>query len=303
MNTDISAAIDLGTNSARLLIATGGSAGGMEILVLKRVITRLGGGFSRERGISPAARDRTLSALRDFAREMRKSGVSHTRAVATSAVRDAVNGMEFVERVYAETGIRLEIIDGREEALLTLKGVVSGLGISGDSLVFDIGGGSTEYTFARGKTPLFTRSLPLGVVRLTEGKGSIEAMDEKVRRELNTLMAEVEKSGFGSFPARATLIGTAGTATTLAAMDLKLAHFDRRQVHGHVLGLSKVRELFETVRSLTAEERLQIPGIEKGREDLVVAGFLITLRTMESFGFDRFTVSDAGLLEGLLTAC
>lgn len=303
MNTDISAAIDLGTNSARLLIATGGSAGGMEILVLKRVITRLGGGFSRERGISPAARDRTLSALRDFAREMRKSGVSHTRAVATSAVRDAVNGMEFVERVYAETGIRLEIIDGREEALLTLKGVVSGLGISGDSLVFDIGGGSTEYTFARGKTPLFTRSLPLGVVRLTEGKGSIEAMDEKVRRELNTLMAEVEKSGFGSFPAGATLIGTAGTATTLAAMDLKLAHFDRRQVHGHVLGLSKVRELFETVRSLTAEERLQIPGIEKGREDLVVAGFLITLRTMESFGFDRFTVSDAGLLEGLLTAC
>lgn len=303
MNTGISAAIDLGTNSARLLISTGGSAGGMEILVLKRVITRLGGGFSRERGISPAARDRTLSALRDFAREIRKSGVSHTRAVATSAVRDAVNGMEFVERVYAETGIRLEIIDGREEALLTLKGVVSGLGISGDSLVFDIGGGSTEYTLAQGMTPLFTRSLPLGVVRLTEGKGSVDAMDEKVLRELNALKEHFEESGLTDFLAGATLIGTAGTATTLAAMDLKLAHFDRRQVHGHVLGLSTIRELFETVRPLTAGERLQIPGIEKGREDLVVAGFLVTLRTMELFGFDRFTVSDAGLLEGLLMPC
>lgn len=303
MNRDISAAIDLGTNSARLLIATRGASGEMEILVLKRVITRLGGGFTRERGISPAACDRTLSALRDFSREMRKTGVSHTRAVATSAVRDAVNGREFVERVYAETGIRLDIIDGREEALLTLNGVVSGLGRSGDSIVFDIGGGSTEYTLARGKTPLFTRSLPLGVVRLTEGKGSLEAMDDKVRRELKALMMEVEGSGLGSFPEGATLIGTAGTPTTLAAMDLKLARYDHHKVHGHVLGISTVRELFETVCPLTAEERLHVPGIEKGREDLVVAGFLVTLRTMELFGFDRFTVSDAGLLEGLLMSC
>ncbi len=301
MNHEISAAIDLGTNSARLLIAAAGPAGGMEILSLKRVITRLGGGFTRERGISPAACSRTMAALRDFAREMQKFGAARVRAVATSAVRDAKNGREFIERVSWETGIRLEIIDGREEALLTLKGVVSGLCINGDSLVFDIGGGSTEYTLARGMTPLFTRSLPLGVVRLTEGKGSAAAMDEKVLRELNALKADIDESGLGGFPAGATLVGTAGTATTLAAMDLKLADYDHGVVHGHVLDVSVVRELYESIRPLTAEERLRVPGIEKGREDLVIAGFLITLRTMELFGFDRFTVSDTGLLEGLLT--
>jgi len=299
---EITAAIDLGTNSARLLIAAPQGAGDLETLVLKRVITRLGGGFTRERGISAAARDRTLSALHDFAREIERAGASRVRAVATSAVRDAVNGREFIDRVAAETGIRFEIIDGREEALLTLKGVVSGLGRSGDSLVFDIGGGSTEYTLASGMTPLFTRSLPLGVVRLTEGKGTVDAMDDKIRRELGGLMRELDNAGLGGFPAGAALIGTAGTATTLAAMDLKLARYDHRRVHGHVLLFPVIRDLFETVLPLAAEERLRIPGIEKGREDLVVAGFLITLRTMELFGFDRFTVSDAGLLEGLLTA-
>lgn len=302
MTKEISAAIDLGTNSARLLIAAKGSAGGLETLTLKRVITRLGGGFTRDRGISPEARDRTLSALRDFAVEIAKSGASRVRAVATSAVRDAVNGKEFADLMFAETGILLDIIGGREEALLTLKGALSGLERRGDSLIFDIGGGSTEYTLARGMTPLFTSSLPLGVVRLTEGKGSIEAMDEKIRRELNIMRTEIEDAGLGGFPAGAVLIGTAGTATTLAAMDLKLDSYDHRLVHGHVMGITKIRKLYDTICPLTAEERLGIPGLEKGREDLVVAGFLITLRTMELFGFDRFTVSDTGLLEGLLTA-
>jgi exopolyphosphatase/guanosine-5'-triphosphate,3'-diphosphate pyrophosphatase len=294
------AAIDLGTNTARLLIGRLESGPTIRPLAVNRVVTRLGGGFTREQGLSPEARERTLTALRGFADAMDAHGVGALRAVATSAVRDAVNGGEFVDQVFGETGIRLEVIDGREEALLTLRGVISGLGREGDFMVFDIGGGSTEYTLARGSDPLFTRSLPLGVVRLTEGKGSVPAMEEKISRELEALRLDMVGEGFASFPACATLVGTAGTATTMAALDLDLTPYDPSRVQGHILSLSAVREMLEKLLPLTPEQRLLLPGMEMGREDLIIAGILLTLKSMELFGFDSLTVSDTGILEGIL---
>jgi exopolyphosphatase/guanosine-5'-triphosphate,3'-diphosphate pyrophosphatase len=295
-----SAAIDLGTNTARLLIGSTEPGPVLRPLALKRVVTRLGGGFTREEGLSAEARERTLAALGDFADEMRRHAVARVRAVATSAVRDAVNGRAFVDEVYRRTGIRLEVIDGREEALLTLRGVVSGLGREGDFMVFDIGGGSTEFTCARGSTPLFTRSLPLGVVRLTEGKGSVPAMEDKISRELENLRTEMAVEGFSSFPCGATLVGTAGTATTMAALDMELAPYDPARVQGHVLSLEAVRGMFGKLLPLTPEQRLLLPGMEKGREDLIVAGVILTVKTMELFGFGSLTVSDTGILEGIL---
>jgi len=294
------ASIDLGTNSARLLIGRFDARASFRKLVLRRVITRLGGDFSKTGGISAEACKRSLETMREFAAELRRSGVSQVRAVATSAVRDAVNGAEFVAEVFRETGIRLEIIDGTEEALLTLRGVFSSLAGSRDNLVFDIGGGSTEYTLARGTTCLLTRSLPLGVVRLTEGKGTMDAMDEKITRELAGLRREIGLGDFDAFLSCATLVGTAGTATTLAAIDMRTTDFDCGRVHGHVLSLDTIREIFNTILPLSPEQRLLVPGIERGREDLITAGTLLTIRTMELFGFERMTVSDTGLLEGVL---
>ncbi|HOP40612.1 MAG TPA: exopolyphosphatase [Geobacteraceae bacterium] len=294
------ASIDLGTNSARLLIGIIDSRKSIRPLVLKRTITRLGGGFSRERGLSQEARARSVTVLREFAADIERWRAAKVRAVATSAVRDAANGHDFIAEVWRESGLRLEIIDGREEGLLTLSGIFSGIRSDGDSFVFDIGGGSTEYTLARDGVPLFTKSLPLGVVRLMEGKNSVEAMDDKVCRELEELRHDMASAGFVGFSSDTRLIGTAGTPTTLAGINLKLDNYDSRSVNGYCLSRATIRNIFANILSMTTEQRLTVPGIERGREDLIVEGTLITIRTMEIFGFRDLIVSEGGLLEGLL---
>ena len=296
--TDKVASIDLGTNTARLLIA---ELDPYRQILLKRIITRLGGGFTRELGLSEEAQLRSLAALKEFADDMAGQGVLRVRAVATSAVRDAGNGAEFCRRVQEKTGITLEVIDGAEEALLTLRGVASILDNKDEDLaVFDVGGGSTEYTLAARQHPLFSRSLPIGVVRLTEGKGSVAAMEEKVRRELEGLKRELQGEGHLERFAAATLVGTAGTATTLAAIDLGMTDYDYRRVNNYTLPMAKVEAMFERLLPLTPQERLLVPGLEPGREDLIVAGVLVVLTTMRVFGFKSFKVSDSGLLEGTI---
>lgn len=296
--TDSVAAIDLGTNTARLLIATRDP---YRQILLNRTITRLGGGFTRERGLSEEARERSVGALKEFAAQIKGHNVSRVRAVATSAVRDAVNGDEFCERVLAETGIALEVIDGTEEAVLTLRGVASVLDDkSGDLAVFDVGGGSTEYTLAAQLQALFSRSLPIGVVRLTEGKVGVAEMEDKIRRELAVLKVELEREGLSERFSNATLIGTAGTATTLAAIAMGMTDYDYRRVNNYTMPLSEVERIFELLKPLTPKERLEVPGLEPGREDLIIAGILVVLLTMRVFGFKSFKVSDSGLLEGLI---
>lgn len=294
------AAIDLGTNSARLLIGSVDSRSRIQTRFVAREITRLGGGFSKETGLSPAARKRSLAVLRDFADKIHCHKVKKIRAVATSAVRDAVNGTDFVNEVLQETGISLEVIDGHDEGLLTLHGIFSGLPGRGNSLVFDIGGGSTEYTLAQDESLLFTKSLSLGVVRLTEGKRSIPAMEDKIKRELEGLSADLALAGYSEALPASKLIGTAGTPTTLAGIDLKLADYTTRSVHGHILSRDAIRNIYTRILPLSLEQRLLVPGIQPGREDLILAGTLLTIRTMEHFGYEFLTVSEFGLLEGLL---
>jgi exopolyphosphatase/guanosine-5'-triphosphate,3'-diphosphate pyrophosphatase len=300
MSTERVASIDLGTNTARLLI--GSSVNGkVERHFLSRRITRLGGGFTKDRGISPEAALRTISALKDFAASLHEYRIDRIRAVATSAVRDAVNRTEFCQEVRSTTGIELEVITGELEGKLTLAGVISGLDTCDGSLfVFDVGGGSTEYTLASGENILFTSSLPLGVVRLTEGKVGVDAMGGKVEKELCSLANELQSASLSDRLSSATLIGTAGTATTLAAISLKLADYDYRKVNNHLLSLDRIRAIYGTLLPLSPEERLQVAGLEKGREDLIVAGTILTIKTMELFGFSTLKVSDYGLLEGVL---
>lgn len=296
--TETVAAIDLGTNTARLLIATKEP---FHQLLLKRTITRLGGGFTREEGLSEEAQNRSVDALKDFAAEMERHATGRVRAVATSAVRDAKNGRQFVERVLAETGIRLEVIDGMEEAELTLRGVASILDDKEcDLAVFDVGGGSTEYTLASAQAPLFSSSLPIGVVRLTEGKTGVAQMEDKIRRELSLLRDDLSRAGQLERFSRATLVGTAGTATTLAAIDLGMTDYDYKKVNNHIMPIAALEEIFNRLLPLTPAERLKVRGLELGREDLIIAGTLVVLTTMRIFGFPTFKVSDSGLLEGLI---
>ena len=297
----LSAAIDLGTNTARLLIGHKDQQGNVRPVLLLRRITRLGGGFTREWGISAEAMERTLSVMLEFASEISRHGVSRVRAVATSAVRDAPNGTSFHDKVLRESGIELEVIDGKSEGVLTLMGVLSGLDEkSGDVLVFDVGGGSTEYTYARAGMVLYTESLPLGVVRLTEGKNTQGAMEDKIMRELHDVHHSLRSYGLIPYAGNCTLVGTAGTPTTLAAIKMKMSVYDYRLVNNYVLGLEEIRGIFSRLLPMTPEERLSVSGLEKGREDLIIAGSLITIKTMEVFGFDRLKVSDFGLLEGVL---
>ncbi len=302
MSSELLGAIDLGTNTARLLIGRVENGTIVREQVIRR-ITRLGGGFCRENGIAPEARQRTLSAMREFAEAISRHGVKHVKAVATSAVRDAANGADFCREVRESTSISLETISGEQEGRLTLRGVLSGLDSHPDYiLVFDIGGGSTEYTLAQGDEILFTRSLPLGVVRLTEGKVTSDAIEEKVDRELGALIDEMQSTGVLHLARKSVLIGTAGTATTLAAISQGLVDYDYRKINNHVIPLDEIRSIYARLLPLSPAERLsRIAGLEQGREDLIVAGTILTMKTMVMFGIPFLKVSDFSLLEGVLT--
>jgi len=294
------AAIDFGTNTARLLIADRHEGGGFEHVHLLREVVRMGGGFSREQGLSADAIRRGLECLSRFAGLIRKHDAATVRAVATSAVRDAANGADFVDRVRVETGIELEVIDGVLEGNLTLAGVMAGLDRDYDQiLVVDVGGGSTEYTLARSGRPEYVNSLPLGVVRLTEGKDNVAAMERKIRKELDALRRDLEAAGHRVEPG-APLVGTAGTATTLAAISMGMTDYDYRKVNNSTLSRDQIESIYQRLLPMSPEERLQVPGLEKGREDLIIAGMLIILQSMDLFGMTCMKVSDYGLLEGLV---
>lgn len=294
------AAIDLGTNTARLLIGSFRN-GDIDPKLVVRRITRLGGGFCTKTGISPEARKRSIDALHEFAALIKKHGIASLRAVATSAVREAVNGTSFCREVYEETGITLEVIDGETEGFLTLRGVLAGLEpIPNKLLLFDVGGGSTEYTIASDRKPIFSRSVPLGVVRLTEGKSDIAAMEEKINRELSLLSEEMKQKGLFPPDNDTVTVGTAGTATTLAAISMAMTDYDYRKVNNYTLGFDEIRAIYEKLLPMTAKERLTVPGMEKGREDLIIAGMLVTMKTLSCFRSSVLTVSDFGLLEGVL---
>jgi len=292
------AAIDLGTNSARLLIGDRDSSC-LATIRVEREIVRLGGGFTNDCGLSKSAQGRALDCLKRFSGIMKEYGVQQIRASATSAVRDAVNGPYFVERVLKETGIKLAVIDGDLEGRLTVKGVMSGLDVSHDSVVVvDVGGGSTEITIADHDDILYVVSLPLGVVRLTEGFGTPQAMSARIYGILGSMQSEILSAGVCIKP-DSVMIATAGTATTLAAIKMEMVDYDYRRVNNFLISRTEIAEIYDRLLPLDHGERTLVPGLEKGREDLIIAGILIILQSMDSLGFTWLKVSDYGLLEGL----
>jgi exopolyphosphatase / guanosine-5'-triphosphate,3'-diphosphate pyrophosphatase len=310
--TQTYAAVDLGTNNCRLLIAEPRDAGFQVVDAFSRIV-RLGEGVDSSGVLSDAAIDRTISALRVCAGKMRSARVARTRTVATEACRRASNGQNFLDRVLKETGIELEIIDPGEEASLALAGCTPLIDPDcRHALVFDIGGGSTELIWVEivaGEDPrvLGWTSLSCGVVTLTERHGgdeiSAQTYDDMVRY-VSGLLHEFEAKH--SIRAaiqneKSHLLGTSGTVTTLAAVHLELPRYDRSQVDGTWIDVDSLEAVAGNLRGMSFEQRALHPCIRRARADLVVAGCAIMDAITGMWNMPRLRVADRGLREGMLT--
>ena len=297
------AGVDIGTLTCRLLIADLLPGGRLKEVRSERRILRLGEGVDRTKQLSVVAMDRVLQCLREWREMIDASSVDAAAAVATSAVRDAENRDEFLDRVKREAGFEVEIITGEEEAGRTMLGISSGLsvGVTG-VLALDIGGGSTEFILDRpGQKPV-VRSIDVGVVRLCERLLHHDPpTDEEVRqaREWVTRETKAAVASMGSYQT-ATFVGTAGTITSLAAMAQKLSTYEPARIHNYQLKLSTIQELEQTLLSRKKTDRAGLPGLEKGREEVIVAGAIIIRTVMETLGMSAVLVSDLGLREGVL---
>lgn len=306
------ASIDIGTNTLRLLIAEPDDKG-LKPVLYKRAITRLGGGYTEESGISSEAANRTVTVLGDFRREIDSNGVTKVLAFATSVVRRAKNSAEFRREVLDKTGIEITVITGDEEARLSLLGVLSVLkDESPRKLVIDIGGGSTEFIFTDKNGVTGEWSMEMGVVHLTErhlksdppDTTEITALEDEIRSVIAALKSRASRAGVDlerySGKDGAIFVGTAGTITTLAALDQDLAVYDRSRINNYVLKKDSIVRMYKGLLSMSIKEREKVLSLEKGREDLIIPGSAITLLTMEAFAFPSLIVSDAGLLEGII---
>ena len=310
------AAIDLGTNNCRLLIARPSGENFVVVDAFSRVV-RLGEGLAQTGQLSQLAMDRALGALYICAEKLRRREVHLARSVATEACRRAGNGAEFIERVRQETGIALDIISAREEARLAVLGchilLESG---AGPAMIFDIGGGSTELVLIDSAAPvphiLDWQSVPWGVVSLSETCGD-EGPDLASRTARYIRMRELVSDSFAAFAERVSgariggarcgplrLLGTSGTVTTLASLHLDLPQYDRRAVDGLIVPASSMRAISAKLSSLAIEERRELPCIGRERADLVVAGCAILEAILDLWPADRLGVADRGIREGIL---
>ncbi|MCW1381980.1 Ppx/GppA family phosphatase [Novosphingobium sp. KCTC 2891] len=310
------AAIDLGTNNCRLLIARPSGENFVVVDAFSRVV-RLGEGLAQSGRLSDAAMDRALAALHVCADKLKKRNVHLARSVATEACRRATNGAEFIERVYRETGIRLNIITAQEEARLAVLGchILLEHG-EGPAMIFDIGGGSTEMVLVdtADTVPRIVdwQSVPWGVVSLTESVGDI-ADSAEARAAAYAEMRRRVDEGFASFSerideerARAVergairLLGTSGTVTTLASLHLELPQYDRRAVDGLIVPTASMRAISQRLAGLSHTERIAVPCIGRERADLVVAGCAILESIFDIWPSDRLGIADRGIREGIL---
>lgn len=305
------AALDLGTNNCRLLIARPVASGGYRIIDAFSRIVRLGEGLSRGSRLSEEAMARTVAALKVCGGKMRRRGVTAVRAVATEACRRAENCDEFIARVAQDTGIRIEIIEAREEARLALAGCAALLDRRiPRGLVFDIGGGSTELMWidrAGGRARAIDQiSLPLGVVNLTERHGgdrisaeTYAAMVEEVSRELSSFDERNQVSAQVAAGA-VQMLGTSGTVTTLSGIQQRLPRYDRSRVDGSWLALEDARAIIEDLRGMDFHGRAQNPCIGRDRADLVVAGCAVLDAIWSRWPVPRLRIADRGVREGIL---
>ena len=293
------AAIDLGTNSTRLLVADV-QDGALEEVERRLAITRLGEGVEARGRLLPVPVARVRNCLSDFRRTLEALGAERTLAVATSAVRDAENGEAFLGEVEWSYGFETRLLSGIDEAALTWQGVTAGAPRADGTVVVDIGGGSTELLRGGPAGIDFSTSVDLGSVRNTErylfsdppSPAELEACADAARAVLaESLPLDVRARS-------ASLGGVAGTVTTLAALDLRLDHYDRDRVDGHVVTRAAVEHQLARLASLPLHHRRSVPALEPARAPVIVAGALILREVLEALGADEVEASERDLLHG-----
>jgi exopolyphosphatase/guanosine-5'-triphosphate,3'-diphosphate pyrophosphatase len=298
------AAIDVGTNSTRLLVAdVDGPAGPLTTIDRRTQITRLGQGVNDARRLDPAAIARTLAVLDEYAQAIRAHGAERVRMTATSASRDASNRAEFFDPAEQLVGVRPELISGEEEAALEFAGAAHGLTEPEPYLLIDVGGGSTEF-ITGGSEPEGLISIDIGCVRLTEqylhsDPPTPEELSVAVGVVRDFLADDVDRAVPGAAHAK-TLIGTAGTVWTMGAIELGVDASESARIHHSRLSRAAAEEIFRTLATEPIEVRRHNPGLEPGRVDVIVGGVIVIVTAMRHWGFDELLVSEADILDGLV---
>ena len=296
------AAIDVGTNSTRLLVSEGVGRD-RRALDRRNTITRLGKGVDATGQLDPAAIERTVEVLREYRASIDAHGATEVRVTATSAARDAANADAFFDAAEAAVGVRPELISGDEEGTLAFLGATSELDpADGPFLVVDIGGGSTEL-IAGTRAVEAVRSLDLGCVRLTEQHLHGDPPDAE---ELSNAIFEATEQidelvrAVPAFGGARSVVGLAGTITTAAAVELGLVEWDREQIHHFRLTRAAAEDVFRTLATEPLADRVHNPGLEPARADVIVGGLCILVALYRRLGLDEILVSESDILDGLL---
>lgn len=294
--------IDIGTNSIRMLIA---DVENNKIISSRKelIMTRIGEGVDKTRRLSKEAIDRSIDALIAFKELAHKEGIKDIKAIATSAVRDAVNKDDFLKRVMQEVGLNVEVISGEKEAELGFKGVVYGIDNNGeDMLVIDIGGGSTEFIIGNNDGIKFKTSLNVGAVRMTDKHISTDPISNEefdrlindIKLIINDTLEKIREYNIKQ------IIGIGGTATTLAAIDRKLEVYDKDKVHNYKIGIKEIKNMVDSFKKFNNYERRKIKGLQPKRADIILAGSAVLYEILAGLNKDEITISDYDNLEGYI---
>jgi len=294
------AAIDIGTNSTRLLVKEIHGSSYLD-LVRDMKITRLGENLDKTRVISDKAALRTCRAIEEYKEVINKSNVEKVKTIGTEALRKAENSGRFQNMVKEKTGLEVEVIDGLEEARLSFLGVtyLQETHLDKNILIIDIGGGSTEFILGTKRSgTVFLESIDIGSVVLTEniqpGKKNIDEAIHLVKTKLTKTLQRLKD--YKIFK----VIGLAGTITTLASIDLGLVSYKREKIHLHCLSFSKIISMLKSFLEKDLEERKKIVGIDSRRADIIIAGTIILKVILEHLNIKKITVSENDILDGII---
>jgi exopolyphosphatase/guanosine-5'-triphosphate,3'-diphosphate pyrophosphatase len=290
--------IDVGTNSVKLHVAERAADGALHRVIDRAIVSRLGEGLVEGGEIGAEALERTAAAVEELAAEAKAAGAIAIAGVGTAGLRIGTNSTDAVTEIERRGGIRLEVISGEEESRLAYVGATADFAADGSVVVFDTGGGSSQFTFGRGRQVDERYSVNVGAVKYTERFGLAEAVSSDVVAEARTAIA-ADLSSLDGRPKPETLIGMGGALTNLTAVSLELAAYDPDKVHGTRLERAEVERQIERYRATDADGRRSIAGLQPGRADVILAGACVVLTVMDKLGFDALTVSDRGLRHGV----
>lgn len=295
-------AIDIGSNSVRCLVADVAPGGNISPVERSLEITRLGEGMGKKQTIAPEAAERTSAAVARYVELGRRARAESFLLFGTAILREADNAQSFIDEVRGKTGYEIRILSGEEEAELVYRGVTRSVSPTpSDALVIDIGGGSVEVITRSADGALALKSIPIGCVRMTEWylRADPPKADELASLREHVARMLVKEVPIGAAPP-ARIFGAGGTITTAATLVLGLAHYDPAKIHGCMISLAQITGLTAKLSAMPLEARRKVPGLEKKRADIIVAGLVALRRIMEFYGLNKITVSDEGILHGAI---